>query len=690
MNRRHSIRSLSGAREQRGAIIVMAALALSLVVILLSVADIGFLYYYKREYQKAADLAAMAGAKRLVSETTGIRSCDGNALPAAQANAAQNLGSKNYALTVLCGKWNPSGTTPETRFDTGVDADQLDAVRAVISGTPPRFLPYVTVVTLTARATALADQPLAQLRIRSTLATVDTAKSPLLNSVVGGLLGGSINLPVAAWNGLLNTDINLLKYLDALALELGLDVGNYDQVLGADVTVGQLLDVAADVLNRGGGTGDVNAAVGGLGQLLGVNLPGFEPLVKLGDILQIQTGTPSSALDLGLNVFELVQGSVQLASSECAVCVTLPINVPGLVGVNVQAKVMEPPRISAIGNPALAALDPLGADRIYVRTAQVRSLISVDLPIAGALLTQIQNLLNSSVISGITNAVNDLLSLNLLGLLQSLSCVVYCDIQRDVIDIRVLPSPRLDINLDAGAGQAYVDDYRCGTQEKSLDVPTDAAAAYLRIGKMGTSAQDAANKVFASSAPPVVDPVAILDIGTKHVRYQCTLLLFCWTEWKTASGSWDGDPARAARTAFSGGGIGLKAELPVAGNSSNQIYLQPPVDGLPDVGEAPAWKTVTSANVVGSLRNTLGGLQLQFYQPSGSGLGGNGLGNVLFLVGSVVNSLVATVMNVVTPLLSGLLDPLLNLLLDTLGVDLNKVEIGANLSCDGGGATLID
>ena len=76
--------------------------------------------------------------------------------------------------------------------------------------------------------------------------------------------------------------------------------------------------------------------------------------------------------------------------------------------------------------------------------------------------------------------VNDVLSLNLLGLVNTLSCLIACDIQRDVTDILILPTPRLDLNLDAGAGRAYVNDYECSTANKSLSVPTRTAAAEAR------------------------------------------------------------------------------------------------------------------------------------------------------------------------------------------------------------------
>ncbi|MDM4772450.1 TadG family pilus assembly protein [Solimonas sp. SE-A11] len=677
---RPSITALSpSARQQRGSIAIFAALGLSLAVILLSIADMGFLYFYKREYQKAADLAAMAGARSL------HLSCN-TARTTGSTNALQNLGNKRHNAPVIeCGHWDGRR---DQAFDPTAATEDLNAVRATISGVPPRFLPFIQSHTLTASAIAIANQPLAQLRIRSTLATVNPGQGTVLNAVVGGLLGGSLNLSAGAWDGLVHTDLNLLNYLDALAINLGLSAGDYDSVLNTQVSVGTLLGVAATALQQGGGSGgtaNVNAALLGLQNLVGANLPGLQPLVRLGDLLNVQTGTPESGLDVGLNLFQLVQGSVQLANKNCVACANLPINLPGVAGANVRVRVIESPQLSAIGNPERARLAPLGADRIYVRTAQVRTLISVDLP--ASLGTTLNGLLNNSLVSALTNTVNDLLSLNLA---QVLSCLLACDDTREIIDIQVLPTPRLDINIDAGGGRAYVNDYSCANEpDKSLSVPTTTAAAEIRIGKMGTTASDAATKVFSSSSAPSVEPVPILDIGTKTAHIKCTLLLLCTTTYQTATGTWTSNIALAKRNAFAGGGIGLKADLPVASTSTTQVYTQPPAGGLPKIGEAPAYKSVTSTNIVSSLRNTLLGLQLQFYRPTSSGLG-NGLGNVVFLVGSVINGLVSAVMTVVNGLLGPLLDPLVNLLLEQLGVDLNKVEVGANLSCSGGGASLVD
>lgn len=665
--------------NQRGSVLVSAGAAMALLIALLGAIDLGQMYFHKREYQKSADLAALAGSRQLAD---GCAAAVASGADNASANLAEFDGD---TTTILPGQWR-SSTDP--RFTSLLGAgncdDDANAVRALVIGTVPTM--FFGSINISASGTALAMSPIAQLRIRSTLATVDDG---LLNDVTGSLLGGSVSLSAVGWQGLVDTEISLLSFLDALAIELGVDAGNYDQLLGTDVSLGELLGVAADVLNQGAGTGDVGVAAGALDELAALSLPAFSPLLQLGDILNVQTGTPRSGLDTTLNVFDLVQGSVQLASSECTVCATVPVNLPGVAGVQVRTQIIEPPQLSAIGRPDLAAADPLGPDKIYVRTAQVRTLVSVDLPIVGAVQTSLQALLNNPLVSNITGAVNGLLTLDLAGLLSSLSCLLSCTQEADVTDILVLPTPRIDVYIEAGAGEAYVDDYNC-TGGKSLDVPTHTAAADIRVGKMGTSAADAASKVFAKpSTTPVVDPVALLDIGSYHARKQCTLLAICTTTWRTASGTYVSDAnklTQAQRTAFSGGGIGIKAVVPVAGTSGTETFSDPPTGGLPDVGEEPAWETVSSTEIVDSLTDTLGGLEPEFYQPSN----GNLLGTVLTTVGATATTLVDTLSGIIDAALAPLLDPLVDFLLDSLGLNLNQVDVGANLSCEGGGGTLVE
>ena len=70
------------------------------------------------------------------------------------------------------------------------------------------------------------------------LASVDTTKSALLNPLLGGLLGSSLNLTAADWNSLAQGEVNLLGFLTALQVQT--NVSTPAQALAANVTLAQV------------------------------------------------------------------------------------------------------------------------------------------------------------------------------------------------------------------------------------------------------------------------------------------------------------------------------------------------------------------------------------------------------------------------------------------------------------------
>src|SRR5690606_18209927 len=123
--------------HQRGSIAVMAALVISAVVILLASIDIGFLFYQKRELQKIADMAAIAGAQQVARSPELDDQC-ASAFSAAENNAQIAHGFSG-AINTSCGKWDPASVpaTPHYAAYTGgiTPADQPapTAVRVDIS-----------------------------------------------------------------------------------------------------------------------------------------------------------------------------------------------------------------------------------------------------------------------------------------------------------------------------------------------------------------------------------------------------------------------------------------------------------------------------------------------------------------------------------------------------------------------------
>lgn len=648
----------NGPARQRGAIGLMAAATLSLaLVMMLLVVDSGRLYMEQRKLQRVVDTAALEAVSR-----------GGNCLPGltAASYAGQSALRNGYVvdaantLVTTCGTL---ATAASGLRSFTVDATQSSAVKVAASRTVTSSFaggvqalfsatPVSLNTTLNASAVAAKPQPtIAQLNIRSTLASIDTAQSNILNPLFSGLLGGNVNLTALAWDGLLHTDINLLKYLDQLAIDLNVGAGNYSQLLNTQATVTQLIQAAATVVQLNGATAQVVTALGQL-QVAAINAAP----VRLGEILQLQTGTTAAGLDANLQLLQLVQGVVQLANSKSAVAATLPVNVLGLAGVTVRVKVIEPPQFSAIGDPARAKADPLGPDRIYVRTAQVRTLLSVNLPV----LSGVTGLTNAvlGLVGTLTPTLNALLSLNLVDTINSVFCLLGAGCQQ--LDPKLLPSPQIDIALDAGGAKSYVTDYRCPTDDsgsKSLTAATTTSLADLKLGKIDPVA------AFSSVAEPTVAPLPLVDLGI----ITCHKIL--------GIGSCDA----ASRVQYGAGGIALKLDTSVAQTTQNLLFSSTTPFATPANLKLPPslLPAAPSSNIVGSLANTLSGINLIVYKPVGS----NPLGAVVTGVASLISDVSNRLLPVVTGLISPLLDPLLNNLLHGLGINLMNTEVGANMTC---------
>ncbi|WPN98933.1 pilus assembly protein TadG-related protein [Pseudomonas sp. MUP55] len=643
--------------KQRGAVGLMAAgvLALVLAFTLLAV-DSGRLYLEKRRLQGVADTAALEAVSRGGTCAAGL---------SAAAFAAQSVARNQFVLSggntlaIRCGAVttgasgqrlftaNPAVSSAiEVVVGKTVTTSVAGGVWSLFSGNPVSLNTPLTAMAVAAKPTP----PMAQLSIKSTLANVDTARAGMLNAIFSGLLGGAVNVSVLGWNGLLNSNINMLSYLDQLALDLHVTAGDYTQLLNTTATASQLLQAAITVLGSNPLTVDAVTALGTI--KAGVTNP--VPLT-LGKILQVQTGTSAAALNANLQVFQLIQGVVQLSGNQSAAAVTLPVNLLGLANISTQIKVIEPPQLSAVGNPLLAAANPLGPNKIYVRTAQLRTQITLSLP----LLSSVSGLTTAvnDLVGPLTPVLNGLLSLNLVTTLNSALCLLGAGCQQ--LDIIPVPgNVPLKIVLDAGGASTYVTGYTCPTGSagtKSLTAHTVNSIASLNVGNISNA--------FSSTLPMSVAPLPLVDIGVKT----CHKIL----------GIGSCDP----RVAFAGGGIAINVQSPVVGSNSEQNLVfssTTPFATPPNVGLAPAYQAaVPASNLVSGLSTALTGVSITAYQPVGNNPVGSLIANTVALL-SGVNALVTPVLN---NALSPLLNPILNNLLNSLGVSLANVTVGANLSC---------
>jgi uncharacterized membrane protein len=640
----------------------MAALTLGMaLVFLLVVVDSGRLYLEKRDLQRVADMAALEASTR-----SGDCAAGNTATVYATASANRNgftLPDPNRNLLVACGALTLDANNLRV---FGADPSQSEAIRVIAShwvqqsfagGLGALFggAPRAATINLTASAVAALPPPLASLTLRSTTLSVDTSKSATLNALFGGLLGGNLNINVAGWNGLVNTDISLLGYLDRLKVDLNLSAAGYDQVLGNTIAVSQLVQTAVNVLDPGGTLG----ATATIASLQALKVAAGATTVVLGNVLHVETGSTVTALGTNLKVFDLIEAIVQLANKKNGLVATVPINLAGLAQITARIQVLEPPQLSAIGNPKNAALAPLGPNRIFVKTAQVRTLLSIDLPI----LSAIQPLLEAAAdLAGpLTNTLNALLHLNLVGVINSLTCALGAACETPSI-VPLSSTVSLDVALDVASASSYVTAYSCvSTTNKSLTTNTSTSLVTLKIGKIDSSTAFGNN-----TTPPavVVQPLKVIDIGVKTCRRFLILPVSC-------------DP----RIPGVGGGIDIMADTSVAPSANMpHVYSAPPATSLPEINQPPFYYSYSTSNIVSSLTDTLTNIQVNMYGPTGSLVGG---------LGAILSTVTTLLVNAINSVLSPLLDTLINTLLLSLGIDLNKVDVGANLSCHSGRATLV-
>jgi uncharacterized membrane protein len=679
----------------------------------------------KRSLQRIADVVALEVASREGCK----KNADGNTNVDGLANEglARQTTHSGIAVDADCGT-----VAGAARVFSVSDGGQYVRVTASKPNVPASLIlggMFTDPVSLQAKAVAVKGVPsLAQLTIRSELASISSANSPLLNPIVNGLLGGNLNLSAMSWDGLLGTDLNVLSYLDAIAPELSLAVGDYDAVLSAPISVGKLAEITANVLDKDG-VANSQVAFNSLRLLEGAVGPAN---LTLGQLLGLQAGTPVGT-EATVNLFQLMQGGIiQVANGSNFVNTSLPLSLPGVGNISLKVKVLEKPQLSAIGDPSLIAEKP-----ILVRTAQTRVLVGVQLDALNGTLSVITDILNSlnSSLPVITELVNFLNSAslsnlgvtlvtgvgNLLGGITNLLFNILGGLFNNVLPGMPLntsvcsdncPSAgvtyanvgTISVGIGIGGAEASVTGHSCGNGDKVLNVNARSSIAALAIGKFDDS-------VFFSSSQPVIAQAApLVEIGYKELRpSSCTATRTCtklfgtclsltyspWVttctgqQWKTDSNGWSGSESKAKKTIIVG--LGLKANAPSIGNAAvtSLIYEDSPNSTyLPNIGHEPYFEDISSDSIIESLDNTLGGVNVSLYNTlANSSL----LGASINLVAQpLLNGLISTLQNLVRNTLARILDPVINTLLDLLGVNLANAEVGANLTCGQDGVRLVN
>jgi uncharacterized membrane protein len=359
--------------------VTMLLLLLGLVA-MLGLVEVGYLYWAKRDTQKVADLAALAGAQRLGTCAANLAD---NA--AARGNAMRDNGFSG-TLAIACGHWEP-GQAGTDHFGAATPALPVNAVRAIAERPSlPLFSFFPALPTIRASAVASNVRPVAAFSVGTTLLSFDGG-SPLGQALkaVGVDLGGT---SLVGYDGLAHVNVTPAGLLKALGIEVPADisVGDLNALLASQLHAKALIDIL-----------DAVVTVAGQSQLVDANL-------DLLDALEAKLGTPPldvvlgsadgagglfarivapdgdghGALDAQVNALDLIATAIGVASGGHAATADIDLNL-GLLRVTVQTRVIEPPSI-AIGGVGATAY-----------SAQLRSFVHIvagtgDIPLIGNLL----------------------------------------------------------------------------------------------------------------------------------------------------------------------------------------------------------------------------------------------------------------------------------------------------------------
>ena len=323
-------------RDQRGATAVFAAACM--VVVLMAAAfvvDLGLQRVLRRDLQAVADLVALDMARELSGKPAGsygaqahdvLEQAKVRSLRRNQSAAGGEIPSDQvtWELVVRDGAaWRPAGAAEVPGGVRVRVASEVDFAFAGITGQSRGQAERTAVGSAQVRAC---------LRVSSYAAQVDTGRSWLLDALLGQLLGTSLAVSVLdPEDGLLGAEISLLDLVEELGPLVGTDISaaSFTEIVGARVGLSALMLASIHALERQSGRLAEVDLLRNVYNGVQANLPNVD--ITLADLVELDTAA-ESALDLDLNLLDLVAGSLAIANGENVIKLPLAVRVPLPVG----------------------------------------------------------------------------------------------------------------------------------------------------------------------------------------------------------------------------------------------------------------------------------------------------------------------------------------------------------------------
>lgn len=310
----------------------------------------------QRKLQTIADIASIEAARKL-----GCTANLADVLAAAQAAAERNgfAGELSQSPNLVeLGNVTTNTASGIREFNSGAGAEAVyvratqDVPKSLVAGGI-----FGGNITLSAEAVSIGDPSLGAFSAGSFTVRLESEESAILNGLIGGALGGTLNLDAVAYRGIADANVSLLELLQAYD-----NTGGLNSLLNTDIRIGDLLALIASAATQNE-TADAQA-IAAMQTLISIAVNNVT--LKLSDVIAVTSPDVDSAAKVRLNALSLILTSVIIANGNHAVTIPLAINIPSITGVNALVTIIEPPQM---------ALGPAGDDDnicTIMRTAQVR------------------------------------------------------------------------------------------------------------------------------------------------------------------------------------------------------------------------------------------------------------------------------------------------------------------------------
>ena len=351
-------------RDERGGIAIIACAFFMVGIACAALAvDAGSLYLEKRKAQGIADLAAMAAAGDLA-----------HAQAAARATLIANkMNMGETTLTVELGHYEANASKAvAARFSIG--ALPINAARVTVTK-PGRIYFAKSIANDCCQMTVTALAANAQLATFSLGTRLAALREGVVNNLLGGLLGGNVNLSLVDYNAIASANVGLLQFGKALATQLHLTGVSYNDVLSANASVGDVLSALIAV------TPSASAQVA-LKKILNqssaatVRVP-LPSMVSFGPLGYLGVSDPVTGVDPQFNIMDIVNAATTISGNGKLLNLDLGATIPGVASLKLDV---------AIGQPAQqspwAAVGQAGAK---VHTAQIRARLVAEIGGTGLL-----------------------------------------------------------------------------------------------------------------------------------------------------------------------------------------------------------------------------------------------------------------------------------------------------------------